>query len=133
MDGAIARAKNLTSKEGAFLDGVSDRLVEFFLILALLKFAVGEYQLLLVTILFFGTAMTSFVKAYAEHSQVLSHEEAVKMPGILERAERSILLLAALILFTFQMFDIFAIAIYATAILSVLTFLQRFAIVYFRK
>ena len=131
VDGAIARAKNLTSREGAFLDGISDRLVEFFLILALLKFAVGEYSTLLVVILFFGTAMTAFVKAYAEHSQLMKHEEAAKMPGVLERTERSLLLLAALILFTFQRFDIFAIDLYATAILSVLTFLQRFVIVFY--
>ena len=102
IDGAVAREKNLVSKKGAFLDGISDRLVEFFLILALFKFTTDSTtQLLLLAILFFGTVMTAFVKAYAEHSQIIKHNEALCMPGILERTERSILLLLALMFFVF--------------------------------
>ena len=97
VDGAVARAKNLTSKKGAFLDGISDRLVEFFLILAFfISIADPTTQLMLVSILFFGTCMTSFVKAYAVHSGLLDNEAARRMPGILERAERSVLLLLGL-------------------------------------
>ena len=131
VDGAIARAKSLTTKEGAFLDGISDRLVEFFVVLALLKTAPG-LQLPLITILFFGTAMTAFVKAYAEHAQLLSHEDALKMPGLMERTERSLLLLAAMVLFMFNSQNIFAIVVYFTAVMSVLTFIQRFAIAYLK-
>lgn len=126
VDGAVARAKKLTSRKGAFLDGILDRVVEFFLIMALwtgFGWTVSE-QIALISILFFGTAMTSFVKAYAEHSGMLEHEKAVAMPGILERPERSILLLA---IFACLLLGLGwnSWLLYAAAILSLATFLQR--------
>lgn len=130
LDGAVARAKNMSSAKGAFIDGVCDRLVEFFIILVLFKTAdftlVLEKDSWLLIVLFFGTGMTSFVKAYAEHAGVMKHEEAVKMPGMLERAERSILLVVALILALLQN-EYAAAVIMFTATLSFLTFVQRFA------
>lgn len=129
VDGAIARAKRLVTKEGAFIDGVADRVVEFFLILTLFRvFAfLPDVQLALIAILFFGTCMTVFVKAYAEHQGVLDHERAAKLPGILERAERSILLLIAFALLIFGQADYGVCALYAAAILSFITFAQRFS------
>ena len=132
-DGAIARAKKLESKKGAFLDGVADRIVEFFLILALFSVASAELQWVLLLILFFGTAMTAFVKAYAEHSGILKHEEALQMPGLLERTERSVLLLVAMLLFISHVENVFTILLYGIAVLSILTFLQRFFSVYLKK
>ena len=83
-------------------------------------------QTVVVSILFFGTGMTSFVKAYAEHKGILTHEQAEKMPGILERTERSILLLVAfvLLIFGYPQYGIYV--LYAVAALSFVTFLQRF-------
>lgn len=128
IDGAVARAKNKTSKEGAFLDGISDRIVEFFLLLTILQFfSFNDWmQTVVVSILFFGTGMTSFVKAYAEHKGLLTHEQAERMPGILERTERSLLLIAAfaLLIFGYAQYGIYV--LYAAAALSVITFLQRF-------
>jgi phosphatidylglycerophosphate synthase len=128
VDGAIARAKNLVSKEGGFIDGIADRMVEFFLILSILQFfRFDEYpQIATIAILFFGTCMTSFVKAYAEHQGVMSHEKAKKLPGLLERAERSILLLAIFVLLIagFRQYAIYG--VYLTAALSLITFVQRF-------
>ncbi|MBI5051299.1 CDP-alcohol phosphatidyltransferase family protein [Candidatus Micrarchaeota archaeon] len=128
LDGAVARAKKLTSKEGAFLDGIADRIVEFFLLLVFLKlfFFNQVMQVTIVSILFFGTCMTSFVKAYAEHKGILKHEEAEKLPGVLERAPRSVILLLALGLFSFNYMQLGIYALYAAAILSVITFAQRF-------
>ena len=131
-DGAIARAKKLESKKGAFLDGVADRIVEFFLILALFSVASADLQVVLILILFFGTAMTAFVKAYAEHSKILKHKEALQMPGLLERTERSVLLLAAMLLFISHVENVFTILLYGIAVLSILTFLQRFFTVYLK-
>ena len=128
VDGAVARAKKLTSKKGAFLDGISDRLVEFFLVLALFVSATEPAaKLLLVAILFFGTCMTAFVKAYAEHSGLLGHETAKRMPGLLERAERSVLLLLGPLL---QITGYGAYLVYLLALIALLsaaTFLQRAA------
>lgn len=128
VDGAMARAKGLVTKKGAFLDGIADRIVEFCLLLTL--FFVfsknAEMQIAVFSILFFGTCMTAFVKAYAEHQGVLDHKKAAAMGGILERAERSVLLLLtfAFLIFGYQQYA--AYAIYLTAAFSVLTFFQRF-------
>lgn len=135
VDGAVARAKNKVTKEGAFIDGIADRLVEFFLILALLQFfRLDIYvEAALVSILFFGTCMTSFVKAYAEHRGILSHEKAAKLPGLLERAERSMLLITILVLLVtgYREYAIYGICL--TAALSLITFVQRFAIALYGK
>lgn len=125
VDGAVARARGETSKLGGFLDGVSDRLVEFFLLLSLLFVPLGMPDAFwIMVVLFFGTCMTAFVKAYANYQGVLSKEEADKMPGMLERGERG----ALLMVFVFLVLYGFAYAwvIFALiALLSILTFLQR--------
>ena len=134
IDGAVARAKNMATKSGAFLDGISDRMVEFFLIFSLYFIFFGklEFEIPIIAILFFGTCMTSFVKAYAEHTGVLKNEDALKLPGLLERAERSLLLLVA---FTLSVFSETHLAFYILCITSALTFItfvQRFWLVYSR-
>lgn len=128
IDGAIARAKNKVTKEGAFIDGIADRVVEFFLILTLLQFFPLDktMQAVVVSILFFGTCMTAFVKAYAEHRGMMNHEDAAKMPGLLERAERCIMLIAAFILLSFGQFQYGVYLLYLVAALSLITFVQRF-------
>ncbi|MCC7552243.1 CDP-alcohol phosphatidyltransferase family protein [Candidatus Micrarchaeota archaeon] len=132
VDGIVARAKDQVSKNGAFLDGIADRVVEFFVLLILLKWiALKEItgylipiDIQIISILFFGTCMASFVKAYAEHRQVLSHEKAVNLKGVLERAERVglifIALLSILLAPTYTIYIIFLIFI-----LTIITFLQR--------
>ncbi|MGV8176715.1 MAG: CDP-alcohol phosphatidyltransferase family protein, partial [Candidatus Bilamarchaeaceae archaeon] len=125
VDGAVARAKRLTSKKGAFLDGITDRVVEFLFIVSLYLFA-PSFILWLFAILFFGTCMTSFVKAYAEHKELLSKKDASSLPGLLERAERCILLLLAMALLMFGYKLYAAYVIFGTALLCIVTFLQRF-------
>ncbi|MFA5411923.1 MAG: CDP-alcohol phosphatidyltransferase family protein [Candidatus Micrarchaeia archaeon] len=128
VDGAVARARGETSKLGGFLDGVSDRLVEFFLLLSLLFVPLGmpyaPDSVWIMLVLFFGTCMTAFVKAYANYQGVLTKEEADKMPGILERGERGVLLMVfvlALLLGIGYAWVLFA----GIALLSILTFMQR--------
>jgi len=135
IDGAVARAKKLESKEGAFLDGIADRVVEFFLILTLFKvYAFNiEIQTLLFVILFFGTGMTSFVKAYAEHQRLLNHDEAIALPGLFERTERSIMLLAIFLLANLDYYNMIRPLTYITAALSIITFAERFWYVYTKK
>lgn len=128
VDGAVARARGETSKLGGFLDGVSDRLVEFFLLLSLLfvplEMPLVQDAVWVIFVLFFGACMAAFVKAYANYQGVLTKEEADKMPGILERGERG----ALLMVFVFLVLYGFAYAwvLFALiALLSILTFLQR--------
>ncbi|MFH2105663.1 MAG: CDP-alcohol phosphatidyltransferase family protein [Candidatus Micrarchaeota archaeon] len=138
VDGAVARAKNLVSIKGGFYDGIADRVVEFCLIATLILIYLkisGAYLLsynmvlVLVSILFFGTCMTSFVKAYSEHQGILKNEEAKKLPGFLERAERSVLLLLAFLMLILGKMQFAEWDLYLVAALSILTFLQRFVLV----
>lgn len=135
IDGAVARAKNKVTKNGAFIDGVSDRIVEFLLLLTMLHiFASNTFmQSIILSILFFGTCMTAFVKAYSEHQGLLSHEKAAKLPGLLERAERSILLMLgfAFIVFGFWQYGVYV--FYLVAALSFITFAQRVYLVLYQK
>lgn len=137
LDGAIAKIKKLVTKEGAFLDGISDRIVEFLLILTFFKiiyntqgYIFQEDWLLLSSILFFGTFMTSFVKVYAHHHGLITYKNALKLPGILERAERSILLIIALGFYIFSNSYIQTkYILIIIAFLSLLTFIQRFYLI----
>jgi len=129
LDGAVARAKKLATKEGAFFDGVADRVVEFFLIISLmllsLPWVLFPSWLWLVSILFFGSCMTSFVKAYAHHKEVLSKEKAERLGGILERGERGALLLLAFLLVVLNYNFYSVLLLIFIAVLSFATFVYR--------
>jgi phosphatidylglycerophosphate synthase len=134
IDGAVARAKKQASPRGAFLDGIFDRVNEFFLITGLMSYPFPDFVLApgawLLVILFFGTCMTSFVKAYAEHTGALSHKKAHSLPGIMERAERAVLLLLAMLVSLFS--PLYAVVLLALiAVLSVATVADRFRAVIF--
>jgi len=130
IDGAVARFRKQVTARGAYIDGIIDRLVEFLLVLSLFFFYIPPFilpaALLLIIILFFGSAMTSFATAYAEHRNVADAKKIVAQPGILPRAERLILLFAALALVQISP-GISALLIFACALLAVMTFAQRFA------
>ncbi|MBN1324411.1 MAG: CDP-alcohol phosphatidyltransferase family protein [Methanotrichaceae archaeon] len=133
VDGAVARERNLSSARGAFLDGVLDRYVELLLFLGLMAY-LGEgasylsisavYWILLLT---FGALMTSFVRAYADHRGLVKDpEELRRMGGLLERAERLLLLYIGMALGLFRP-DWLLVMIALTALLSNATTLQRMA------
>ncbi|MFH7865170.1 MAG: CDP-alcohol phosphatidyltransferase family protein, partial [Candidatus Aenigmatarchaeota archaeon] len=78
----------------------------------------------------FGTFMTSFVKVYAHHHGLITYKNALKLPGILERAERSILLIIALGFYIFSNSYIQTkYILIIIAFLSLLTFIQRFYLI----
>ena len=93
VDGAVAREKKEVSEIGGFLDGFIDRFVE-----ASFLFSLMFYQELpniflpaniwLSLVLFFGTLMPSFIRAYAYYKGVISKQVADNLSGIFERAER---------------------------------------------
>lgn len=129
LDGAVARARKQVSDRGAYIDGIVDRLVEFLLILSfffyLLPLFVLPASLSLILILFFGTCMTSFATAYAEHRHAADGRKIAKQPGILPRAERLILLFAALAFIPFSPVAA-SFILFAAAALCAITFFQRF-------
>jgi len=132
VDGAVARATGKVSRVGAFLDGVLDRYVEGLLILGLMFYLGPDVRFFVpigvwIVLLVFGSLMTTFVRAYADHRGLVKDQEvlAKKIGGLFERAERLMLLYAGMIgalLFG----DIWLVgAIVVTAILSNLAAVQR--------
>jgi archaetidylinositol phosphate synthase len=131
VDGAVARATNRSSASGAFIDGVLDRYVEMLLFLGLMLYFGPDDVLLLLTIqvwialLIFGAIMTSFSRAYADHRGLLKDPALLKkMGGVLERAERLMLLYLGMLLGILD-YKWLAWAIVFAAILSNATAIQR--------
>jgi phosphatidylglycerophosphate synthase len=129
IDGAVARARKEVSARGAFIDGMIDRLVEFLLICSFFFYALPAFivpsALSLVLFLFFGTCMTSFATAYADHRKAARPAKIARQPGILPRAERLILLFIALALVPYCAQCASAL-LFTGAALATITFAQRF-------
>ncbi len=115
-DGAVAKARGTTSRFGAFFDSVSDRLSDALVFSALVWFffTAGDELMAGVALAAYGGAqLTSYIRAKAE---ALGYDCKV---GILERAERLILLCAGLIL------GFVEIMLWAIAVLGIATVVQR--------
>ncbi|MDD1740966.1 MAG: CDP-alcohol phosphatidyltransferase family protein [Methanothrix sp.] len=132
VDGTVARVTGQASIKGAFIDGVVDRYVELLLYLGLL-FYLGSGQFLGLPrelwfmLLIFGSLMTTFVRAYADHRGLVKGEAELKrMGGLLERFERLMLLYAGMFLGLFDPEWLMAVIVLA-AVLANLTALQRIA------
>lgn len=120
-DGAVAKVRGTASTLGAFIDSVSDRLSDTIVFGALLWFffTEGEELTAVVTLAAFGLAgLTSYIRAKAES---LGYDCKV---GILERAERFIVLCTGLIL------GFVEIALWLIASLALVTVGQRLVHVY---
>ncbi len=127
VDGAVARAKNMSSKVGAYLDTVFDRYVEgiiffgmFFLPLPTV-FIPGQAWVYLAI---FGSVVTTYVKAAAKEKDLVNQE---LKGGLLSRGERLILIFIALVLGV--MYPDYLYMTYVVAIIAVLanfTAIQRF-------
>ncbi|MBI4017612.1 MAG: CDP-alcohol phosphatidyltransferase family protein [Candidatus Aenigmarchaeota archaeon] len=129
IDGGVARVRGQATNYGAYLDGMTDRFVEAALLFGLMAFGYADWILpgwaWLALMLFFGTTMTTFARAYADHRKVVTDPEALaKMGGVLERAERLVLIFVSMAVW-------FVNPVYATQIvalgsmLAALTVVQR--------
>jgi phosphatidylglycerophosphate synthase len=97
IDGAVARYSNQVSKKGAYLDTIVDRYVEFLIILGLLLAHLPHVILpsdVWILIFLFGAMMTTYVKAAAAEKGLSS----IVKGGVLERAERLLLIFVGLLL-----------------------------------
>ncbi|MCX8166636.1 MAG: CDP-alcohol phosphatidyltransferase family protein [Candidatus Micrarchaeota archaeon] len=143
LDGAVARAKNVITQKGAFIDGVFDRLTESFLLIGVLLYFdsinliyfYGQLHipidLLIILNLVFGTFYPSFIKAYSDHTNTIPKEKALGMPGIFERAERCVAYLTVLLFIVLEQFMFAYVVLVITFVLSFITTVQRFFYVYF--
>ena len=132
VDGTVARVTGQATIKGAFIDGVVDRYVELLLYLGLLFYlGRGEFFGLPTEVWFmlliFGSLMTTFVRAYADHRGLVKGEaELKKMGGLLERFERLMLLYTGMFLGLFNVQWLMA-DVALTAVLANITALQRIA------
>jgi phosphatidylglycerophosphate synthase len=122
IDGAVARYSKKVTKKGAYLDTILDRYVEFIIIIGLLLAHLPYLYLpteIWILIFFFGAMMTTYAKAAAAEKGL----GEVK-GGLLERAERLIILFVGLLLATIDMIYL-AEVIILLAVLANATAIQR--------
>lgn len=134
VDGGVARVSSRISNLGAYLDGVADRIVEAALFFGLMLYGVPDYILpgyvWAALVLFFGSAMTTFVEVYADHRQAIGDPKVLaKMGGILERMERIALVLIGMLLGYFTAPVYLTYTLMAISVLAVLTVLERIVFV----
>jgi archaetidylinositol phosphate synthase len=129
VDGAVARARNEATKFGGFLDGVSDRFMEALFLFAFMFYPMPEIlidtKIWLAGLVFMGTCMPSYIRAYSEHHGLLNHTKAKNMGGVFERSERLIVLIAGLAGGIFVGMEVFVGAVIVSFLLSAVTVLQR--------
>lgn len=118
-DGAVARVRGTSSRRGAFLDSVTDRVSDALIFSALVWFYLArspDSAMAAVVLAAYGfTVLTPYLRAKAE---ALGFDCKV---GILERAERLIVLNVGLIL-TFLLEPL----LWVLLVLSAVTVVQRF-------
>lgn len=103
VDGAVARVTGTVSKLGAYLDTVIDRYVEFAIITGLLFVKLPSVIFRIEFWVFaylFGAMMTTYSKAAAKEKEITTGE---LKGGMLERAERLIILFFGLLLAHFDL------------------------------
>lgn len=124
IDGAVARYTGRATKSGGYFDTIVDRYVEGLIIFGLLWIDLPDFIVDLKIWLFayfFGSFMTTYVKATAKEKELVSKE---LIGGFLGRAERMILLVAGFLLASNNpLYLVYIIAL--LAILSNLSVLHR--------
>jgi len=106
VDGAVARVTGRVSKFGAYLDTIVDRYVEALVVFALLFVALpttGFFLPIKVWVLFylFGAMMTTYAKSAAKEKEIIIEGDELK-GGLLERAERLIILFLGIVAAAFD-------------------------------
>ena len=126
VDGSVARAKNMSSKTGAYIDTVVDRYVEGIMLFGLLFVALPEILIpahAWVFLAIFGSIVTTYAKAAAKEKELVNQE---LKGGLMSRGERIILIFIIFILLTLSQAYIATIILIVIAVLSNFTALQRF-------
>ena len=124
VDGSVARVTGRVSKLGAYLDTVVDRYVEGIIMFGLLFASLPALVFPIpawIFLYFFGALMTTYVKAAAKEKELVSSE---LRGGLLERAERLIVLFIGLVLAIFDPFYLTYVIVLLAALTNI-TALQR--------
>jgi phosphatidylglycerophosphate synthase len=124
VDGAVARYKHLSTKQGAFIDTIVDRFVEAILLFGILFLPLSKIifsKEIWIYLILFGSLMTTYVKAAAKEKDLVNEE---LKGGLLARSDRLILIIFSLIIGLFSFYWMTYILI-LVAVLSNITALQR--------
>lgn len=131
IDGAVARARDETTALGGFIDGVADRFVEALFLFSFMFYplpaVVIDPKVWLAALVFLGTCMPSFIRAYADHKEAISREGALALGGICERSERLGIVLIGLAAGMALGMEYFVCAVILASVLSLVTIVQRLA------
>jgi len=117
VDGCVARTTGKACKKGAYLDTIVDRYVEFLIIFGLFFIPLPALWLPFRAWLFiylFGAMMTTYAKSAAKEKELIKDE---LKGGILERAERMMILFAGIVIAAFNM----QLLVYIIALLAILS------------
>jgi len=129
VDGAVARARGEVTALGGFIDGVADRFVEALFLFSFMFYPLPtvylDPKIWLAALIFLGTCMPAFIRAYADHKGVISHEKALALGGICERSERLIIVILGLAVGLAYCMSFFVYSIILASGLSLVTLLQR--------
>lgn len=129
IDGAVARAQGRVTNMGGFVDGVVDRFVEAIFLLSMmflqLPAVLIDPKIWLAILLFLGTCMPSFIRAYAEHKGVISRQRALALGGICERSERLAIIVISLGAGILMGMEYFIYGVILASALSLVTIIQR--------
>ena len=129
IDGGVARVTGSVTALGAYLDGMFDRIVEGLLLFGLMLYGLPDYLMpaffWIALLLFAGTGMTSYARAYADHRKAVTDEKKLrKMGGILERPERLVIVFAGMMASFWSLLYLTQILALAS-VLACITVLQR--------
>ncbi len=129
VDGAVARYSKSETKMGAYIDGVSDRFVEAFMIFGLMFYRIPSVIIdanISLALLLFFSVMTSYVRAYAGHKGIVTNERDFgKMGGLLERFERVFILLSSIVISFIYGTELISYSVAVLILLSAVTVGQR--------
>lgn len=103
IDGSVARVMGKASRLGAYLDTIVDRYVEGIIIFALLFAGLPGFYIPISAWIFlyiFGSLMTTYSKSAAKEKELIVGREL--KGGLLERAERLIILFIGILLAAVQ-------------------------------
>lgn len=122
IDGAVAKFLQKETKKGAYLDTICDRYVEGIILLGFLFLPLPDFFLpakIWIFLAFFGSLMTTYVKAAAKEKELVGRE---LKKGLLGRPERIILIIMAIFLGIFN----FSWIIYPVVFLAVFSNITAF-------
>ncbi|MCK9445331.1 CDP-alcohol phosphatidyltransferase family protein [bacterium] len=127
VDGAVARAKNMVTTKGAFLDTIFDRYIEGSVLIGFIFLGLPDIFLPIsfwICLAIFGSLVTPYIPAAALEKEMWAGKQL--RAGIMTRAERIIFILIALILgIIYPDYVYTTYVIIALAIISNISAIQR--------